>query len=127
MPYIIARVDPPDDIMRHIGAQAAGMPFCDAALAVDKRVTDLLSRIASASKPDLLVNNAKALNLKFKHRSQFFKMAQNLDLRYVLVPAPFRFMIGHSLGRMESRLQKFTPHCICRRLTRCGYSRRTGG
>ena len=25
-----------------------------------------------------------------------------------------RFMIGHSLGRMESRIKKFTPHCICR-------------
>ena len=23
-------------------------------------------------------------------------------------------MIGHSLGRMESRIKKFTPHCICR-------------
>ena len=25
-----------------------------------------------------------------------------------------RFMIGHSLGRMESRIKKFTPHCVCR-------------
>ena len=24
-----------------------------------------------------------------------------------------RFMIGHSLGRMESRIKKFTPHCAC--------------
>ena len=23
-------------------------------------------------------------------------------------------MIGHSLGRMESRIKKFTPHCVCR-------------
>ena len=27
-----------------------------------------------------------------------------------------RFMIGHSLGRMESRIKKFTPHCICRQV-----------
>ena len=60
----------------------------------------------------------------------FFKMAQNLDLRCVLVSAPWvlgpkhvsirphycRFMIGHSLGRMESRIKKFTPHCVCRYL-----------
>ena len=25
-----------------------------------------------------------------------------------------RFMIGHSLGRMESRIKTFTPHCVCR-------------
>ena len=25
-----------------------------------------------------------------------------------------RFMIGHSLGHMESRIKKFTPHCVCR-------------
>ena len=24
------------------------------------------------------------------------------------------FMIGHSLGRVESTIKKFTPHCICR-------------
>ena len=66
-------------------------------------------------------------------------MAQNLDLRCVLISDPSTlgagaktrlhtpkavtyheqshycgFMIGHSLGRMESRLKKFTPHCICR-------------
>ena len=58
--------------------------------------------------------------------------SENLDLRCVLVPAPLvrrgktrlhtpkavtyheqphccRFMIGHSLGRMESRLKKFKP------------------
>ena len=71
----------------------------------------------------------------------FFKMAckQNLDLRCVLISDPStlgagaktrlhtpkavtyheqphycRFMIGHSLGRMESRIKKFTPHCVCR-------------
>ena len=71
----------------------------------------------------------------------FFKMAckQNLDLRCVLISDPGtlgagaktrpntpkavtyheqphhgRFMIGHSLGRMESRIKKFTPHCVCR-------------
>ena len=70
-----------------------------------------------------------------------FKMAckQNLDLRCVLISDPgtlgagakvrlhtpkavtyheqphyCRFMIGHSLGRMESRIKKFTPHCVCR-------------
>ena len=67
------------------------------------------------------------------------EMAQNLDLRCVLISDPStlgagaktrlhapkavayhaqphycRFMIGHSLGRMESRLKKCTPHCICR-------------
>ena len=69
------------------------------------------------------------------------KMAckQNLDLRCVLISDPStlgagaktrlhtpkavtyheqphccRFMIGHSLGRMESRIKKFTPHCVCR-------------
>ena len=66
-------------------------------------------------------------------------MAQNLDLRCVLISDPStlgagaktrlhtpqavtyheqphccRFMIGHSLGRMESKIKKFTPHCICR-------------
>ena len=66
-------------------------------------------------------------------------MAQNLDLRCVLISDPgtlgagakirlhtpkavayheqphyCRFMIGHSLGRMESRMKKFTPHRICR-------------
>ena len=25
-----------------------------------------------------------------------------------------RFMIGHSLGRTESRIKEFTPHCVCR-------------
>ena len=25
-----------------------------------------------------------------------------------------RCMIGHSLGRMASRIKKFTPHCVCR-------------
>ena len=25
-----------------------------------------------------------------------------------------RSMIGHSLGRMESRIKEFTPHCVCR-------------
>ena len=25
-----------------------------------------------------------------------------------------RFMIGHSLGRMESRIKEFTPPCVCR-------------
>ena len=64
---------------------------------------------------------------------------QNLDLRCVLISDPgtlgagaktrlrtpkavtyheqphcCRFMIGHSLGRMESRIKKFTPHYICR-------------
>ena len=24
-----------------------------------------------------------------------------------------RFMMGHSLMRMESRIKKFTPHCVC--------------
>ena len=32
-----------------------------------------------------------------------------------------RFMIGHSLGGMDSRIKKFTPHCICR--PRCRRSR----
>ena len=47
----------------------------------------------------------------------FFKMAQHLDLRCVLVPAPW---VGPStLGagaktRLESRIKKFTPHCVCR-------------
>ena len=27
-----------------------------------------------------------------------------------------RFMIGHSLVRMESRIKKVTPHCVCRPL-----------
>ena len=71
----------------------------------------------------------------------FIKMAckQNLDLRCVLISDPgtlgagaktrlhtpkavtyheqphyCRFMIGHSVGRMESRIKKFTPHCVCR-------------
>ena len=71
----------------------------------------------------------------------FFKMAckQNLDLRCVLISDPStlgagdktrlhtpkavtyheqphycRFVIGHSLGRIESRITKFTLHCICR-------------
>ena len=71
----------------------------------------------------------------------FFKMAQNLDLGCVLISDPntlgagaktrlhtpkavtyheqphyCRFMIGHSLGRMESRIKKCTPHCNCRPL-----------
>ena len=73
----------------------------------------------------------------------FFKMAckQNLDLRCVLISDPStlgagaktrlhtpnavtyheqpqycRFMIGHSLVRTESRIKKFTPHCVCRPL-----------
>ena len=81
------------------------------------------------------------VHLKFKHRAPFVKMAckQNLDLRCVLISDPgtlgagaktrlhnpkavtyheqphyCRFMIGHSLGRVESRIKKFTPHCICR-------------
>ena len=69
----------------------------------------------------------------------FFKPAQNLDLRCSLISDPgtlgagaktrlhtpkavtyhgqphyCRFMIGHSLGRMESRIKKFTPRCIYR-------------
>ena len=60
-------------------------------------------------------NNAKwlpsfgtgTLILKILHTAPpppfFFKMAQNLDLRCVLVPAPY-----------ESRIKKFTPHCVCR-------------
>ena len=72
-------------------------------------------------------------------RPLFVKMAQNLDLRCVLISDPgtlgagaktrlhtpkavtyheqpqyCRFMIGHSLGRMESRIKEFTPHCVCR-------------
>ena len=74
----------------------------------------------------------------------FFKMAQNLDLRCVLISDPgtlgagaktrlrtpkavayheqpdyCRFMIGHSFGRMESRIKEFTPHCVCRPCMGC--------
>ena len=67
------------------------------------------------------------------------RMAQNLDSRCVLISDPStlgagdktrlhtpkavtyheqphycRFMIGHSLGRMETRIKKFTPYCVCR-------------
>ena len=77
--------------------------------------------------------------LLFLYRALCFKMAckQNLDLSCVLVcstlgagaktrlhtpkavayheqPHYCRFMIGHSLGRMESRMKKFTPYCMCR-------------
>ena len=69
----------------------------------------------------------------------FLQMAQHLDLRCVLISDPStlgaeaktrlhtpkavtyheqpqycRFMIGHSLVRVESKIKKFTPHCICR-------------
>ena len=77
----------------------------------------------------------------FTSRLFFFKMAckQNLDLRCVLISDPStlsaraktrphtpkavtyheqphycRFMIGHSLRRIESRIKKFAPHCVCR-------------
>ena len=39
----------------------------------------------------------------------FFKMAQNLDLRCVLVP-----LGAGAKTRLESRIKKFTPHCVCR-------------
>ena len=67
------------------------------------------------------------------------KMAQNLDLGCVLISDPgtlgagaktrlhtpksvtyheqphyCRFMIGLNLVRTESRIKKFTPHCVCR-------------
>ena len=43
----------------------------------------------------------------------FFKMAQNLDLRCVLISDPGTLGAG-AKTRLESRMKKFTPHCVCR-------------
>ena len=42
----------------------------------------------------------------------FFKMAQNLDLGCVLISDPGTLGAGAKI-RLESRVKKFTPHCIC--------------
>ena len=44
----------------------------------------------------------------------FVKMAQNLDLRCALVPAPWVTLGAGAKTRLESRIKKFTPHCVCR-------------
>ena len=43
----------------------------------------------------------------------FVKMAQSLDLRCVLISDPGTFGAG-AKTRLESRIKKFTPHCVCR-------------
>ena len=43
----------------------------------------------------------------------FFTMAQNLDLRCVLISDPSTLGAG-AKTRLESRIKKFTPRCICR-------------
>ena len=43
----------------------------------------------------------------------FLKMAQNLDLRCVLISDPSTLGAG-AKTRLESRIKKFTPHCVCR-------------
>ena len=43
----------------------------------------------------------------------FVKMAQNLDLRCVLISDPGTLGAG-AKTRLESRIKKFTPHCVCR-------------
>ena len=91
---------------------------------------------------DYTVQTLTAGQLKLLQRSTLVSKItckQNLDLRCVLISDPStlgagaktrfhtpkavtyheqpdycRFMIGHSLGRMDSRIKKFTPHCMCR-------------
>ena len=41
----------------------------------------------------------------------FFRMAQNLDLRCVLISDPSTSGAG-AKTRLESRIKKFTPHCV---------------
>ena len=41
-------------------------------------------------------------------------MAQNLDLRCVLAPAPWVTLGAGAKTRLGSRTQKFKPHCVCR-------------
>ena len=45
-------------------------------------------------------------------RPLFPKMAQNLDLRCVLVS--LSTLGAGAKTRLESRIKKFTPHCVCR-------------
>ena len=59
----------------------------------------------------------RPVSLKFLYNTSplFSKMAQNLDLRCVLILDPSILCAG-AKTRLESRIKKFTPHCVCRPL-----------
>ena len=52
------------------------------------------------------ISNSDYVNIKIKilHNAPLFQNGANLDSRRVLAPAPL----------LESRIKKFTPHCVCR-------------
>ena len=54
-------------------------------------------------------------NLSNRHiiDSRFSKWCHTLDLRYVLLSDPSTLGAG-AKARLESRIKKFTPHCVCR-------------
>ena len=54
----------------------------------------------------------------------FFKMAQNLDLRCVLISDPSTLGAG-AKTRLESRIKKFTPHCVCRPCNESEHTRKS--
>ena len=56
--------------------------------------------------------NGKNIPQILASRPYFFEMAQNLDLRCVLVSDPGTLGAG-AKTRLESRIKKFTPHCVC--------------
>ena len=59
------------------------------------------------------LDGARPANLKCFCCAFFFQMAHNLDLSCVLISDPSTVRAGAN-ARLESRIKKCTPHCVCR-------------
>ena len=96
-PYAHPRAPPPHVLI------ACGCSFYGGTVATVVQVgvscitgTDAVPDPAVATEAALIAREWARVNLKFLNRAPFFKMAQNLDLRCVLVPAPW--VLGRLLG-----------------------------